>query len=154
MCLDWLGHRSRAALVAAVCAFLLGFALFTRDYHGERYRDAANIVFYNGFLQALDFAREVGDNSICVTNEEVHEPYIFVLFLEKMDPTDYLPTIVYEDPQAAFRHPTRLGRYRFGLRNCRNLSDGTVYVLENEKPLTAPESYSVVTFGNYHVFIP
>ena len=153
-CLDWLGQRSKAALVAAVCAFLLGFALFTRDYHGESYRDEVNIAFYNGFLQALDYARHVGANPICVTNEEVNEPYVFVLLLEKMDPAEYLPTVVYADPQAGFRHPTRLGRYRFGLRNCTNHSDGTVYVLENEKPLSAPESYTVVNFGNYHVFIP
>jgi 4-amino-4-deoxy-L-arabinose transferase-like glycosyltransferase len=154
MCLDWLAQRSRAALVAAVCAFLVGFALFTRDYHGENYRDEAEVAFYGGFLQALDFARHVGDNPICVTNEEVHQPYIYVLFLEKLDPADYLPTIVYADPQAPFRDPTRLGRYRFGLRNCTNHSDGTVYVLENEKPLTVPDSYTVVNFGNYHVFIP
>jgi hypothetical protein len=153
-CLDWLRRHFSLGFVLVVAAFLIGFFLFTRDYHGERSRDTAKLVFYDGFFQALDYARHLGDSPICVTNEQVHEPYIFVLFLEKMDPTDYLPTIVYDNPHAPFRHPTRLGRYRFGLRNCTNHSDGTVYVLQNELPLTVPESYSVFDFGNFHVYVP
>jgi hypothetical protein len=140
-------------LPIGVALFLVSFLAFTRDYHGARYREQLNGPFFTGFLEALDFARKASDNPICVT-DRVNMPYIFVLFGEQMNPAEYLPGMVYDDPRATFRMPRRLDRYRFGLKNCTNHSDGTVYVLQDELPLTVPESYTVTSFGAYHVFVP
>lgn len=153
VCLDWLGRHWRPALPIGVALFLVSFLAFTRDYHGARYREQLNGPFFTGFLEALDFARKASDNPICVT-DRVNMPYIFVLFGEQMNPAEYLPGMVYDDPRATFRMPRRLDRYRFGLKNCTNHSDGTVYVLQDELPLTVPESYTVTSFGAYHVFVP
>ena len=153
MCLEWLARRSKGILTLGLCALLVGFAFFTRDYHGERQRELMGGPFYDGLLPALEFARQLSDNPICVT-DEVYMPYIYVLFVEKMDPADYLPTMVYLDPHSENRLVRRLGRYRFGQRNCTNHSDGTVYVLDIPEPLAHAELYRAWNFGNYRVYVP
>lgn len=153
MSLEWLARRSKGILTLVICSLLVGFALFTRDYHGDRYWKLAGGPFYDGLLPALEFARQVGDNPICVT-DEVYMPYIYVLFIEKMDPAGYLATINYLDPRSENRLVRRLGRYRFGQRNCTNHSDGTVYVLDVPEPLPFAELYRSWDFSNYRVYVP
>ena len=153
MCLDWLRRHINGGFIIAVLAFLAGFMLFTREYHGAPYRQQLDGPFFTGLLEALDYARGVSDNPICVT-DEVRMPYIFVLFTEKMDPASYLSTIEYDDPNGPFRQPRRLGRYRFGQRNCTNHSDGTVYVLDQTETLPHAELYAVKSYGNFRVYVP
>ena len=153
VCLDWLRRHFGGGFALAVLALLIGFILFTRDYHGARYRQQVDGPFFTGLLEALDFARGVSDNPICVT-DEVRMPYIFVLFTEKMDPASYLSTIEYDDPNGAFRQPRRLGRYRFGQPNCTNHSDGTIYVLDQTESLPHADAYTVTSFGNFRVYVP
>jgi hypothetical protein len=152
-CLDWLRRHLKTVFVLGIVGLLVGFALFTRDYHGAQTRERLGGPFFTGFLEALDYARNVGDNPICVT-DEVRMPYIFVLFTEKMDPATYLSTIGYDDPDSGFRQPRRLGRYRFGQRNCTNHSDGTVYVLDQTESIPYSELYSIRKFGNFEVYVP
>jgi len=153
MCLDWLRRHIKGGFIIAVLAILAGFLLFTREYHGAPYRQQLDGPFFTGLLEALDYARAVSDNPICVT-DEVRMPYIFVLFTEKMDPASYLSTIEYDDPNGPFRQPRQLGRYRFGQRNCTNHSDGTVYVLDQTETLPHAELYAVKSYGNYRVYVP
>jgi 4-amino-4-deoxy-L-arabinose transferase-like glycosyltransferase len=153
VCLDVFRRHLKAGYVLAIIGLLVGFVLFTREYHGARYRERMEGPFSAGFLDALDYAREITSNPICVT-DEVRMPYIFVLFTEKMDPASYLPTIEYDDPNGSFRQPRRLGRYRFGQRNCTNHSDGTVYVLDQTESIPSSELYQTKRFGNFEVFVP
>jgi len=152
--LVWLGERRRSALVLALCVLLVSFAAFTRDYHSDRYREQANQIFFTGLLPAVEFARQAGDihNPICVTGS-VQMPYIFVLFIEQMDPADYLRDIDYLDPHAPFRQVRALGRYTFGLENC--LRDRrTIYVLNEERPPYLDIDHTDSSFGNYNVYVP
>lgn len=152
-CLDWPRLHLKAGFILALAAMLVGFVLFTRDYHGPEYRERSDGPFFTGLLGAIDYARQVTDNPICITGE-VRMPYIFVLFIEKMDPAEYLTSVVYDNPNAAFRSPRRLGRYRFGLRNCTNHSVGTVYVLDQTESIPEADLYRMSRFGNFVVFVP
>jgi hypothetical protein len=154
LCLDWLWRHSKATLVAAVLALLVGFVLFSKEYHGPRYRYQADFYFYDGFMQAMNFARQASSGPICVTNEGVDEPFVFALFLEQMNPADYLPDLVYVNPHAEFRRPLRFGRYHFGVEPCEVDSHDAVYVLNQSERLADTQSYSVHSFGNFHVYTP
>jgi 4-amino-4-deoxy-L-arabinose transferase-like glycosyltransferase len=154
ICLDWLGRHFRIALPLGLTVLFVAFLAFTRDFNGRQYRESVEGPFFAGLLDAIDYARHATDGPICVT-DRVNMPYIFVLFSEKMDPASYLPTIVYDDPKAEFRAVRRLGRYTFGLRNCADHSDGTVYVLRDELlPGIVPEEHAIASFGDFSVFSP
>jgi hypothetical protein len=135
-----------------MCALGVGFILFTRDYHGAAYRQAADRGFFTGLLPALTLASQEGNYPVCVT-DHVNQPEIFVLFEDHMNPGDYLGTIQYVDPQAQFRHVKTLGRYGFGLDNC-VASPTTIYVLGSEQPPGGGVGYAVRKFGAYRVYIP
>jgi hypothetical protein len=151
--LDWLRRHFAVGFSLAILALLIGFTLFTRDYHGPFYRDQVNGPFFTGFLDALDFAHGYDDRPICVTTE-ARMPYIFVLFVEKMDPAEYLPTIEYDNPRSSFRQPRFIGRYRFGLDRCLDHSAGTIYVLDQMETLPGAEEFDVKAFGNFRVYLP
>jgi hypothetical protein len=151
--LDWLRRHFPVGLLLAILALLIGFALFTRDYHGPVYRNQVDGPFFTGFLDALNFAHEYEDHPICVTTE-VRMPYIFVLFVEKMDPAEYLPTIEYDDPHSAFRQPRFIGRYRFGLNKCLDHSAAMIYVLDQSETLPGADELEVKAFGNFRVYVP
>lgn len=154
MLLEWLWLHSRAALMAAAIALLIGYALFNREYHGARYREEADYFFYSGFLEAMTYARQHSDGPICVTNEGVDEPFVFALFLEKMNPADYLPDLTYENPRGQFRRPRRFGRYHFGVNPCEVDSIEAEYLLNQMESPPESQSYSIHAFGNFHVYSP
>lgn len=154
MLLDWMWQHARVLLAASVGALLVAFILFTREYHGQRYRVESDYFFYSGFLQALDFARHADDAPICVTHEGVDEPFVFALFLEQENPADYQPDLEYVDPKADFRRPSQFGRYYFGVKPCRANSDDAVYVLHQSQSFPDAPSYTAHTFGNFVVYTP
>jgi len=155
-CLGWLAGRWKGAFALALCAFVVAFVLFTRDYHSEEYRREIQGAFYSGLLPALDFARNAGDNPICVSNE-VDEGYIFAWFVEPEDPLESLKRMTVEDPNAAFRRVGTLGRYGFRMDDMENCVDGprTIYVLhDKESPPDPGLTYDVARFGLYRVLVP
>jgi hypothetical protein len=151
--LTWLWQRSGRALAAAVAVLLVCFVLFTRDYHGSKYRKEADRYFFSGVLAAVDFARHAGNgrNPICISGS-VDMPYVFALFVEQVSPSQYLSTVSYVDPHASFRQVRTLGRYSFGQYCIRE--PRTIYVL-GDGQLTPPiVGGSTTTFGNYKVYVP
>ena len=150
--LVWLGQRSRIALWAAISVFVVSFLFFTLDYHSAAYRSAAARESFPGLLPAIDFASRNSSNRICVT-DAVNEPYIFVLFSQKIDPAEYLPGIVYARQAYDIRKVILLNRYRFGLGHCPD-DDSLVYVLSGETPPRADIPYRVVVFDGFKVYLP
>jgi 4-amino-4-deoxy-L-arabinose transferase-like glycosyltransferase len=148
----WIHRHVRPLFVVGICALLVGFALFTRDYHGADYRRVADPAFFKGFLPALAFGTRSKAQPVCVTNQ-VNMPYIYVLFVDPMNPADYLGTIKYKDPTAMFRQVNALGRYSFGIGRCAN-RPGTIYVLGTEKPPGSAASYHAQKFEQYTVYTP
>ncbi len=150
--MDWLTDKSRLALGALIAIYLISFYTFTNVYFGAAYRAEASKAFFAGLIPALDLARQEGDQPICVTNQ-VNMPYVYVLFVEKTNPTEYLKEITFVDPERNAGLVTSLGRYTFGIENCSN-DPATIYVLSNEKLPDTGITYSVRDFINYHVYLP
>jgi 4-amino-4-deoxy-L-arabinose transferase-like glycosyltransferase len=152
--LAWVGQRSKVAAGAAVILLLGAFVLFTRDYHGPQYASAADREFSQGLLPAISFASQSPGQPVCVT-KSVNMPYIYVLFSQRLDPRQYLPTLKYANPHGAFRQVTSLDRYSFGLDNCAQDSR-TVYVLSRagESPPASSATYPTAAFGEFTVFSP
>jgi hypothetical protein len=149
---EWLWRHVKAACLLAMLALLVGFCLFTRDYHGVDYRQQADRVFFTNLLPALDLARQRSDQQVCVT-DRVEMPYIYVLFSERYDPGFFLESIRYRDPDAEFREVVSLGRYAFGVDNCPD-GPSTLYVLLDEQPPDDGQRFQVSDFGNFHVYLP
>jgi hypothetical protein len=149
---DWIPARLKVVNLVVVLTFLAGLALFTRDYHAEVYRREAAASFFSGLLPALDLARQTDQSPICVT-KDVNMPYIYVLFVEQMNPLEYRRDIEYVNPRGRFREVRSLGRYVFGPNNCPPDPE-TVYVLRGEPAPENSESYKVTDFGGFHVYIP
>lgn len=145
-------ERWRLLMPLSTVVSLAAFALFTRDFHGERHRERAERAFFDGLLPALALARSSADDGeqICVSGK-VNMPYIFVLFSRQADPASYVNTIDYLNPAASFRVVETMGRYSFGAANCRD-EPGTVHVLpEDELPPDEP-GYTVTSFGEFDVY--
>jgi hypothetical protein len=147
-----LGNRHRYVTIAALCALLIGFIAFTRDYHGGNYRREADKQFFSGLIPAFDFAHQASGSPICVT-DTVNMPYIFALFSEGTNPADYLDDVEYKDPAAAFREVRSLGRYRFGMDECPT-DPKTIYILSGEPPPENGIDYKVTTFDTFKVYVP
>jgi hypothetical protein len=101
----------------------------------------------------LDYIHNETNHPVCVTGM-VNMPYIYVLFIEKPNPLEYLNTVEYIDPEAGFRKVRAFGRYTFGLENCQP-TPNTIYILRNDEKLPLPvASYKTHEFGIYSVYIP
>lgn len=59
-------------------------------------------------------------------------PYIFVLFYERINPHDFLESVVYVNPGAAFQQVSAFGRYRFGKPDV--VTGNSAYLFRNGTP--------------------
>jgi hypothetical protein len=151
--LEWVGKRSKLLVGIALLGLLIAFGLFMRDYLGNKYRTQADAAFFPGLIPALEYAEQVKNVPICVT-DHVNMPYIYVLFTDHLDPKDYLNTIQYTDPHTPFRPVASLGRYTFGLSNCPPVAAGTIYILNPQETQDLSGDLQKKTFGDYVVAIP
>jgi hypothetical protein len=117
------------------------------------YREQADRKFYVGILPALDFARQLGDNPICVT-DKFNMPYIFAIFSEQANPADYLASIKYIDPQAPLRQVLSFGRYTFGIKNCEQTPKTIFILLADENRPRLGEGYRIKDFSNFVLYYP
>lgn len=148
----WLWRNYRLVGILFIAGFLVGFTLFTIDYHSDATYQQMDVEFNEELLPALQFARENTSGSICVT-DHVNMPYIYVLFNEKMNPLQYLDSVEYGEEASGFRKVNSLANYTFGVDRCIKESS-MVYVLRDEV-LPADYVYTEVRkFGEYRVYLP
>jgi hypothetical protein len=152
-CVYWFGQRYRIVLPLTVCALLIAFCFFTKDYHGADYRQEIGREFYDGLIPAIDFARQSNGGPICITTYKVYMPYIFVLYTEQMSPFAFMNQVKYIDESAPLREVRSLGRYTFGLDSCKAVAD-TSFILFYKEKLPYKGDYHRESFGNYVVYSP
>jgi hypothetical protein len=151
ICLDWIGRRRKFVLAMLICAYVINFAAFTYDYHGDRYRKVVDESFYSGLLPALEYANQFGGGSICVT-DHVKMPYIYALFSDPMNPSEYLNDIKYIDQKEQFQRVRSFGRYTFGIEYCPKATN-MVYILLDEVPENTTD-YAIKEFDIFRVYLP
>ena len=150
----WLYRHLKIMGICAGFTLFTCFIFFTIVFHGSKYRQEADNWFFTGLLPAINYAREFRGSPICVTDEKINMPYIFVLFSEKMSPPYDPANIHYVDPTDQFRKVQSIGRYTFGIQNCR-ADNNIIYILFfKERPPASNHSFVVRNFGLYSVYIP
>ena len=95
-----------------VCAAALCALLFLCRYCLTVQRARLEPAFHTGLTEAVAAAEDY-DGPVWISTK-VNMPYIYVLFTTGTRPEDFLETVKYADENAAFRHVTRFGRWRFG----------------------------------------
>lgn len=149
----WLNQFFRHALFVTVLILFTAFSFFTYSYHGEAYRQNAGKEFYTGLLSAIQLAQEKTDGPICITNNKVYMPYIFVLYTERKPPSEYLSEIHYAEPVTPLREVDHLGRYTFGLENCKQDLNSVYILFRNERPEN-PGRYKKIVFDYFTLYLP
>lgn len=143
-------------LPVAVFALLIGFVLFIRIYHGDEYQKRASGVFNSGMIPAVEFASEKGKSSICFT-ESTYSSYIYVLFTQKIHPSEYINDIEWlypSDPADPARTPREIGRYHFRLSDCSEDKEAVYILLLKETPPHPDVKYKSKKFDKFRVYFP
>jgi hypothetical protein len=152
VCVFCLLAYARPFSLILLVPFVAAFILFNRDYHGIEYRQSIGKEFFDGLLPALEFTRSMDNHPVCVTGS-VNQPYIYVLFLEKKNPADYIDHLIYNQPDSSFRTVLFYGRYSFGDPLCLRQPDA-VSILSSGESMDTASAYESKTFGNFIVYYP
>ncbi|WP_151737941.1 glycosyltransferase family 39 protein [Paenibacillus tengchongensis] len=146
----WLWRRIRFAGILASSAFAVMFGMFANAYFRELPQEIGP-AFYESAGEAISYASGHSSGEVYVT-DEINMPYIYVLFYERIDPADFLDTVVYANPGGAFQQVSSFGRYRFG--RLQTVPSGSAYVFGNNDPLPAVQGeYSIKQFARYSVLL-
>lgn len=108
----WLAGKVRYALIVALTAFGLCFGFFAAHYFTS-YGESISQAFYESFGEAIQYASDETGGTVHVA-AKVNMPYVYVLFYERISPVDFAATVVYRNPDGAFRQVESFGRYVFG----------------------------------------
>lgn len=151
-----LDKRIKYSLAITALALSIGFVLFTRAYHGEEYGKRAAGIFNAGIIPAIEYATDNGNSSICFT-ESTYSSYIYVLFTQKMHPSEYINDIEWlypRDPIDPSRTPRQIGRYHFRLADCSEDSEAAYILLLKESPPNENIKYKIRRFDKFEVYLP
>ena len=153
--LEWMLIWKKTVFVLFAGLFLAVFLAFTLYYHSPDSIAQAQREYHAGLLSALDYARTSTSGPICVVDDKIIMPYIFVLFSEKMTPDVGPDKIIYADPTAQYRDVTSVGRYFFGTDHC-PASPLPTYVMSfsEHSPLGANKTFETTRFGFFKVLVP
>jgi 4-amino-4-deoxy-L-arabinose transferase-like glycosyltransferase len=150
--LDFLFRRFRWLAWGAILGYIGLALIFTRMYLGGRYAEMASEAYLDGFVPALQSAVQDRKSPICVTDHVV-QPYVYALWAEPGDPREYVPTLVYSNPNTQFRTVAKITRFTFGIQRCEKTAD-TIYVLWDEMPPADKTNYREEVFARFHVYFP
>ena len=71
-----------------------------------------NVNFFPGLGGAIREAEQTGAETVYVT-DRVNQPYIFALFYTQTPPETFADSVVYRNPNGAFRHVERFSGFEF-----------------------------------------
>ena len=130
---------SWAALPAAGIAacFLVFLSAYAAAFGG-----AGNVNFYPGLGAAIRYAGSLGEETVYVTSY-VNQPYSFALFYGQEKPELFAESVVYREPDAAFRQVLRYAGWEFA-----RPEDADVLVLHRSE---AGDGEIPAQFGSYIV---
>ena len=111
---DWLLRLLRRWAVVPLAGMLVCFILFFSAYTGTLGGDG-NMNFFPGLGGAIRAAEITGAETVYITNV-VNQPYIFALFYTETPPETFGESVVYRNPDGAFRQVERFRGFEFSDR--------------------------------------
>ena len=145
--------QSRLMAGVLLALYLVWFGLFSRAYF-TTFSEQIGVIFYESLDEAINFATENYDETITLTTNELHMPFVHVLYRQMIDPNEFLSTVIYYDPDVAYRDVASFGRYRFMDADTMPKDEGAYIVENREVDYFDQESYKIQKFKYYSVLIP
>lgn len=147
-------QKNRFAFGAILFAYLIGFSLFTAEYHSPAYTQNIARDFNVGFIDAIQYARRDADTNICFSRN-ITASYVYVLFLEKPDPRSYIPKLgSYVNGANPFPAYSPLFRYKFREDRCPQDGKSIKIIRSNEAIPQDGIEYGQIPFKQFIVLIP
>ena len=109
--LDWLIWRLGRWCSVPLAGVLACFAVFFCAYVGTL-GGSGNVNYYPGLGDAVRAAEATGAETVYITNT-VNQPYIFALFYTETAPETFADSVVYRNPDGAFRKVERFAGFEF-----------------------------------------
>jgi hypothetical protein len=142
--------RNRLIAVGLVAVHLAAFAGFASTYFGS-YRERTASAFFPGFGQAINAASDAVPGKICVTNGPCMS-YSFVLFYRRIDPNQFVRTVVYQNDGGEFLNVSAFDRYTFGMERCPD--DTQAFIIDSgDVDKYRERAASIQQFSNYTVIV-
>ncbi len=128
--------------------YLLSFGLFVNAYVHEDFNSYG--TFEGDLKEVLEYV-EASKKDVYVTNH-IQSSYMHVLFHLEYDTRDFVRTVHYEDPHAAFKNVLSFGHYFFVDLQEIEFERDKIYVLKKEdKDLIDFDNYPIKEFKRYFV---
>ena len=108
--------------IVPLAGILVCFFLFLGSYL-QAVGGSGNVNYFPGLGDAIRAAEATGAETVYIT-DKVNQPYIFALFYTRTPPAEFADSVVYRNPNGAFRQVERFSGFEF-----RNESAADVSVL-------------------------
>jgi 4-amino-4-deoxy-L-arabinose transferase-like glycosyltransferase len=140
---------SKRLLYVLAAIYLIGFGFFEYFYYTS-YNELISKEFNAGLTEAVQYAMELTDGTICVTDKAYHSQ---VMFASKIPTPEYLDTVVYTNYPAIWLETASFGQFEFtGKEILPALSEDKVYVWESTRKSYFEENgYQVSQFSYFIV---
>ena len=108
---DWIAGLLRRWCLIPLAGVLVCFFLFLSAYTAAL-GGSGNVNYFPGLGGAIEAAEATGAETVYITNK-VNQPYIFALFFTQTPPEDFADSVVYRNPEGAFRQVDRFAGFEF-----------------------------------------
>lgn len=133
--------------------YLVGFIMFTREYHGPVYDRLAAKDFNYGILEAVDYVSAIPKYDVCVS-PKIGVGYIYILFEQKPDPSTYIRKGYPIDEGHPFKLKSPLYRYKFHDNLC-STEKASIHLNRVTDPAPMDGfTYEMKSFDQFVVYVP
>ena len=108
---DWIAGLLRRWSLIPLAGVLACFFLFLSAY-AAALGGEGNVNYFPGLGSTIEAAEATGAETVYITNK-VNQPYIFALFYTQTPPEDFVNSVVYRNPEGAFRQVDRFAGFEF-----------------------------------------
>ena len=108
---EWIAKRLRGWSLVPLAGVLACFFVFLASY-AAALGGAGNVNYFPDLGSAIRTAEATGAETVYITNK-VNQPYIFALFYTQTSPETFADSVVYRNPEGAFRQVERFEGFEF-----------------------------------------
>ena len=106
-----IGKLLRRWSLVPLAGILVCFFIFLSSYTAAL-GGSGNVNYFPGLGGAIAAAEATGAETVYIT-DKVNQPYIFALFYTETPPEDFVSSVVYRNPNGAFRQVERFSGFEF-----------------------------------------